>query len=75
MKCREFLDKFDIQLEDDELLDLNILFANKFFGCHFPTYKKPKKCFKIILKMIQDDLDLDSRITKYDAIRFSTLYI
>ena len=25
MKCREFLDKFDIQLEDDELLDLNQL--------------------------------------------------
>jgi len=68
MKCREFLDKFDIQLEDDELLDLNILFANKFFGCHFPTYKRPKKCFKIILKMISEELDLDTRLQKKSSL-------
>ena len=68
MKCRDFLDKFDIQLEDDELLDLNILFANKFFGCHFPTYKRPKKCFKIILKMISEELDLDTRLQKKSSL-------
>lgn len=68
MKCREFLQKLDIQLEDDEIRDLNILFANKFFGCHFPTYNRPKKMFKIILKMIGDELDLDTRLRKKSSL-------